>query len=507
MMQTARRRRVGLLVCHGMGQQVCYETLDSVARAIVAEHTRLGLRSSFRPRGIPRSASPGAMPLARAELVLEDEHGLAHEVHLYEAYWAPLTEGEISLRESIVFLLNAGWTGLKYCAREGPDFLRWTFGKEVRYPIKHHTPIAVAAALVGVLLLYLNLCSIVISLPAALFYHFGTWATDMGHGYTSVRFAQALALSLNWLIGCVWAAAIPSVIAIAAFTLFGASLLLAPLRRVAYTAIRTLNSYTVAGLNALLLVYLVSQPGAPKSFAASWFAAVAITDFINGHAWLMMIVLPVGFWLLRRVNFFLVQYVGDVGIYVSASSVNRFWKIREEIKRVCLSVAKEIFECRAPDGSREYEEIVIMGHSLGSAIAYHTLNAIFEEDDLNGGRLNAIGRATHLITYGSPLDKIAFLFRSQAQGTPYRNALDAALEPLIFDYRFRNSLKWTNILAKFDFISGELSCYDDLGWRETQDPRRVHNLIDPDGPLNPAHAHTGYTERPLLRRVLHDAVM
>ena len=33
-------------------------------------------------------------------------------VHIYEAYWAPLTEGQVTLRDVILFLFHAGFDGL-----------------------------------------------------------------------------------------------------------------------------------------------------------------------------------------------------------------------------------------------------------------------------------------------------------------------------------------------------------------------------------------------------------
>jgi hypothetical protein len=47
-------------------------------------------------------------------------------VHVYEAYWAPLTEGKVGLADVSHFLFNAGWSGIKYAIKSG--FPRWMFG-------------------------------------------------------------------------------------------------------------------------------------------------------------------------------------------------------------------------------------------------------------------------------------------------------------------------------------------------------------------------------------------
>ena len=95
---------VAILVCHGMGQQVRYETISSIAEAIRTEATELGGTSA--PVQVHLSYDKGAF-LARAELQWSDKTKVDHAVHVYEAYWAPLTEGEVTYRDTILFLLSA----------------------------------------------------------------------------------------------------------------------------------------------------------------------------------------------------------------------------------------------------------------------------------------------------------------------------------------------------------------------------------------------------------------
>jgi hypothetical protein len=102
------------------------------------------------------------------------------------------------------------------------------------------------------------------------------------------------------------------------------------------------------------------------------------------------------------VRSFLVQYAGDVVAYVSAHSVSQFDELRTSIQKTALNIANAVY------GQEIYQRVILLGHSLGSVIAYDTFNGMVNEGS-HGVRL----RSTDLITFGSPLDKTAFVFRSQ----------------------------------------------------------------------------------------------
>lgn len=126
----AKRQRgegaVAVLVCHGMGQQVRYETISSIAQAILDEADAEGGTSS--PLQVNLSQGNEGF-LARAEVGWTDAGGIHHDVHVYEAYWAPLTEGKVTYWDTVKFLLLAACKGLWYSRPFGPrTFKRWMFG-------------------------------------------------------------------------------------------------------------------------------------------------------------------------------------------------------------------------------------------------------------------------------------------------------------------------------------------------------------------------------------------
>ena len=126
---------------------------------------------------------------------------------------------------------------------------------------------------------------------------------------------------------------------------------------------------------------------------------------------------------------------------------------------------------------------MIVGHSLDSVLAYDTLNSLINTDQTSAPnqRCDVSGRTRALVTFGSPLDKTAFMFRLQvgSEENWVREQLAASVQPLIVDYKYRPAnFGWTNIWSPMDIISGALDYYDDPGM-PLNNPQRVQNLIDP----------------------------
>ena len=127
------------------------------------------------------------------------------------------------------------------------------------------------------------------------------------------------------------------------------------------------------------------------------------------------------------VRWFLLEFVGDAAIYVSSHTLNRFYETRQAIKTTSLDVARAVYEHGGCDRH------ILMGHSLGSVIAYDTLNRLIVDDEILEGRLRVAERTALLLTFGSILDKTAFLFRAQSEFSDVREALCSAGQPLISD--------------------------------------------------------------------------
>ncbi len=223
----------------------------------------------------------------------------------------------------------------------------------------------------------------------------------------------------------------------------------------------------------------------------------------------------VAIWLLLTVEafavrYFIVQFVGDVAAYISPYKDSRFDEIRHNIRKIGLNVGKVIYGMGTKMASvPNYSHIVIVGHSLGSVLAYDTLNALINEDQVCAAndRRDVVGRTRALITFGSPLDKTAFMFRLQARAEEQwiREKLAASVQPLIVNYDYRGPyFTWTNIWSPMDIISGALNYYDDPSC-PASDTQRVHNMVD-WGAWVPLAAHVQYWRSSLLREQLYRAV-
>jgi pimeloyl-ACP methyl ester carboxylesterase len=194
--------------------------------------------------------------------------------------------------------------------------------------------------------------------------------------------------------------------------------------------------------------------------------------------------------LIRKL---MVQYVGDVAIYVSANKLDRFDKIRKEIKETARVSASAIYEALA-DGGRafEYGKVAVVGHSLGSVIAYDTLNRLINDDMLAGNRVRVADRTCVFETFGSPLDKIAFFFTIQGKDTlRIREQLASTVQPLIQSYSAYRRFPWINVYSPNDIISGKLDLYDLPPGSVPAGAKTVENVIDEDAAV-PLVAHVDY---------------
>lgn len=407
---------VAMIICHGMGQQVPFETLDAVAAAIVDEHLGVGdLADKIESRSVNvilRFVRPKGSEklLPRAEITLK-ESGLEDKtIHLYEAYWAPLTEGAISYTQTAMHLLEAGRKGLwESCDSK---FSRWMFGEKKDLPIDSDTTrLLLVTLLIAIPLLFLPIASMI--LTKSIFDDYKTCS-------------------------CIHA---------------------------------EISTYTLTSLGITAFLLFLS-------------------------------------YFIRK---FVVQYMGDVIIYVSSNEVNGFWKIRDEIKQIGLMLAKVVYGAVSTSHQTIpnflYSKVVVVGHSLGSVVAYDTLNAIINQDTLDNGVRRVIDRTEAFITLGSPLDKIAFLFRQKAKDAFTRDILAAAYQPMILDYANRPKW-WVNVFCKKDVISGSLEYYDDPRCANTEQ-HTVRNYSDPCTWKwrDPVSAHTNYWKRQPAKAFLYLAVI
>jgi hypothetical protein len=225
-----------------------------------------------------------------------------------------------------------------------------------------------------------------------------------------------------------------------------------------------------AWLVGIVYGYVPTSVGIMLGVAAIWAVALGVSYIVRS---------------------FLVEYVGDVAVYVASHKLDRFYETRQRIKKESLRIVEAIYRHGG------YASHVCVAHSLGSVIAYDTVNRLLNEWRADPA-LDVPRRTRGLLTFGSPLDKTAFLFRAQSEFSDVREAMAAAAQPLITAYS--NRPIWINIYADGDPIGGRLDYYDNLEKPSTAGTPggRVQNVKDDEAWI-PLVAHTQYwTNRKFL---------
>jgi len=494
----SRRKTVGVLVCHGMGQQVQFETLDEVARQV----TKAALESGTSVPALTVSLHPNdGRFLGRAELTLAEGNGDRVDAHFYEAYWAPLTEGKVTLRQTLGFLRDAGLRGLRFAYRDGV-FDRWMFSVRQEFAIPPERVLQLGLALWILVLMGVAFSALAL-VPAVKLFDLirGVAVTDLAF-FAALSYSVALSVLIAVIL------ALPTALLVRSRRQEPTPVVR---KRIGFLAPSLAARSAMIGVVALVIAagswltllagewmyreWLVPVQAAPRSHPV-WLL-LAVTTFILEFVALRM--------FTER---FLVQFVGDVAAYISPFKVSTFEETRHAIQERARAVAKFIFESTDP----VYDEVYFIGHSLGSVIAYDALNDSINRD-LNadgwttGSPVNAhrvISRTKLLLTFGSPLDKTAFIFRTQKTNrkVDLREELAEATQPLIVDYKNRGG-HWVNLWAPSDWISGRLSYYDSPN---PGDGSNVVINIQNRGALRPWKAHTRYWTDPLMSGVVYTAL-
>ena len=571
----ARTSLYAVFLTHGMGQQIPFQTIDHVATSLRALDVGRG-NPEWKPIG--RTTRSGENRLTRIELRLRSNTKPV-EVHLYEGYWAPLTEGRITARNVIGFLAGAGLNGLRHTKG---DLRRWLFGNypEAPVPVRHVFFLLTALATVASLVVMNSVIAIVAASRALL----GTkpsWLTDDLFADLTTTFnfvvvamgAFGLVLSIGALMHRFlrlkrlrnvmgFITLVFFIVTVLTVILAGAGipfLFYGHLRDLAgglQVWPRLLSVEFVTGFNSLFdAVGLWAALAVAVVFAIRWILRITrgfLRDLQENDA-KFTIVATIGFALLfaavvSLVVFFLelfsaarpgesmlpshlawpllvlasafvrlvlVQFVGDVAIYVMPYKLDAFNDLRREIKKRVYDAAKAVYAERSGDRFA-YDKVIVVGHSLGSVIAYDTLNQLILEDMSPAGPptvgkppavpLRVTERTPLFLTFGSPLDKTAFLFAVQAEGTSEaREALAGSVQPLILSYANRPR-RWLNIWSPWDIISGPLDLYDyPIGAKDDGNTQRVQNERDPDA-TTLLVAHTEYWKNPLVMETLYEAI-
>jgi hypothetical protein len=604
--------RDALIITHGMGDQVRFQPIDSIVQGLQKHEQNIA--SAIRARSVQIEDND---VLQRAELTFNPGPD-ARELHIYEAYWAPLTEGNVGAWDAIGFLISGGLNGI---VKSGRAFWRYLFSTRVEFHVPATSTIGIGLVVLALaaLLLFnfvaagvviqgwwqdsnggqqLNdlitvIALVVFNLIAYGFVLLLSWATKAQPNPTPLRYAIARAFGAiaypavfgallasiagglllilvtirhnvpgldvepflaSWRLGIAfWTFVIAGIIAAAGlsmahpeqrwqilirtighlggitacavlvvtaaclllphlplhglFTLLfrsGVSIFKAPFTLwflaalAAYTiaavicyirpasVVPTVIIIVLAAFAFPLLAYLIAAsiiaaiPSLPDVkevkvlYLAPWIGVIAAGYFVKG---------------------FLVRYIGDVAAYVASHKLDRFTEVRTKIRKTAENVFRTVY-LQKENALPYYRQVAVVGHSLGSVIAFDALNAMLLEENLHPeSELRVLDRTTLLLTFGSPLDKIAYVYSTLSTETDMtRESLAGAAKPLISEPATRADLAWINVWSPNDVIGGPLRYYD------PPPPSAIPSVVnvrDPDA-TTPIVAHGEYYEHPLL---------
>jgi hypothetical protein len=447
--------RAALLLIHGIGEQAPYQTLDAFARGLA---DRLQLKKHAMAHRLVwkdgRAQTRLRMNLAGDTDPLDFE-----SLDLLEFYWAGMVQQRIKIRGILAWIARVSLTPLRHWAQQPAVLFRekadiktplWVFLREIFraallltvavalllpfiYAAYNAEAVAAAgqelwaivsgvqrplAAVVWLLLVFLALMILRGWLTIVL--HWARYRREAREGFMEGE-------ATKW-----WARA--SLVAIAALILLA------------------------------LWVYVHYQLDLVGTLAALW-------TVIRPWPVLAPLLAVVAAFVLRVP---LIKYVGDIALYVTADERSALFRTRDEILVRATATLRDLLL------DDEYGWVFVAGHSLGSVIAYDTINRIVREVRSQGeaeGQLSQreLDKLRGLLTFGSPLDKVYYFFRTRVRD---EETIRAQLLSSIHAFRKRRSgrsygddelaeytvseperFAWLNVYSFMDRISGELDFY------------------------------------------------
>lgn len=468
---TAAGRSGAILLIHGIGEQRPYEALDSFVQGLAGEwgieDGKLEHRLTWRDG---RADTAVRVPLGRRV----DRAG-AGCLDVHEYYWAAQFERRISLRKVLSWVARTSVTPLRSWATNAPLLglesrsARSAFYREVR---RAAFLIGVASLVVG---LYIWVASQYEELRDVLGRVWGAIAAPLPPGPATRAGAAGVLewlvrnefplILFAWIVICFMGVALLRSLSLLRSGPAGQAAMTAPAfqswrkRTVAFALVLIVTSVVIACIPALGVRSALSQ--AARIVFCSW------------QVWVLVFAAAVAF-VGRH---FLVSYLGDVALYVDEDERSASFAAREKVLKGAVARLRALLR----DG--RYDSVYVAGHSLGSVIAYDAVDYLAREMRADpapgdpGGRLTdrEFQKLLGLLTFGSPLDKVVYFFRTQVRT---KQAIRSQLLSSLHSFRKRSSrrdygslhfavynppeparLLWLNVHSPADPVSGPLDFF------------------------------------------------
>ena len=473
--------RTAILVIHGIGEQDPYETLDQFARNLTRYLKHEGGIDDLTLSAQKIDHNDSVEAMIRLE---SSAHGPRTQegtqsayIDLYEYYWAPLTEDKINYKQTISWLIKTSLTPIRMldqnviAIKDEPDSEDMSrsaiFYRELLRIAMIFIPLACLLVLLGAWLpsalnLALNLKGV---------------SKQIADQWSGIDLATRVAASVMTLLLAV---------SLVMYWIVLKQLAAKWLRRFRQQEAMLDSSVTLKTFIAATAIALI---GAETGELFGVDIAQHLRPILTRH----VAVALVAFVVARGVQYFLAEFVGDVAVYVNADAKAKNYAVRCAILKGATTAITRILK----DQERGYDQVIVAGHSLGSVIAYDSLNELMNRcqrgnatdqviyatpDQIVGTQppAAAIHRADldkikGLVTFGSPLDKVHYFFRdfvpdSQSVRSqilaflesfrtlgPGRNYGIYRVQPYVANQL--NNVMWLNGWSKEDPVSGMLHFY------------------------------------------------
>ena len=213
---------------------------------------------------------------------------------------------------------------------------------------------------------------------------------------------------------------------------------------------------------------------------------------------------------LAGVTGFLKDSVGDVQQFVTYQETEPLHERREKIISAAESTLRHVLD------DSDTERVVLVAHSLGTAVALDTLLRLRGTNQANGPdasdetlmkapeKLNLVH---HFVTCGSPIDKINYFFATfRSSDYSYEHLMDwlrGDLGDVPFCTSAQPYVHWLNFWDRGDLISGALETVaSPKAPLQRVDNVRIATYTLPD----PVASHGAYFSDPLFKSTVFDIV-
>lgn len=446
--------RTAILVIHGIGEQNPFETIDQFAVGVFSYLRRkCGSRVGLSFNKIRRK--DWTEVAVSINVPQDDEAKPAQKVDIYEYYWAPMTQGKISFIQTLQWLIRTDLSPLRSLASNLQEMAKvrsietwqrfaWLFFREIR----------------RIMLLYLPLA-------------FGLiWLIAKAASIPSL--GEFLAPLANIFRGDPWWA-LPLALVSYGLAFFLFVFALRTVGRASRRSTTTIERRAESTwfLSAIALTIAFYWLG---GIVLQWTGTTLtpIWDGLVENKTYLLLVVAIAFPAMRYV---IVKYLGDVAVYVNADAKSESHAARRDILKGSTDALTRLLL------DAKYDCVLLAGHSLGSVVAYDTINKLLAQqphplkpgNNGSGLTLSNFGKLRGLITFGSPLDKIYYFFRQHVkENQPLRAQILSMLHPFrkrssnrdYGDYKIEyhseqlDDLVWMNAWSPTDPVSGKLHFYN-----------------------------------------------